>query len=569
MSKLIRVNAKTGSVTSEDVKKEYKLFGNRGLIAKVMNDEVNPRCEPLGPENKLIMGTGIFAGTQLSTAHRLSVGGKSPLTGTIKESNVGGNVAYLLIGHGIRMIIVEDAPAGDDWKLLVIDKNGKAELVPAKGYAGLNNYALVEKLKSEYGKRIGVASIGLAGERGYLNCSVQVTDATTGYPSRAAARGGTGAVMGSKKIKAVVVQPAASRYAFEYADKKKFDAASKRLAKAMLDENSMMHATTTVGTINLVAMTGAMGLIPVRNYSGELFDSKRLDKINGPAFLKKLETRGGKNQLPCQPGCLIRCGNIYNDSKGNFLTDGLEYETVAMCGTNCDIDDLDTIAKMDHMCDDLGLDTIETGATIGVCMEAGKIAWGDKKAALDLLREMAKGTEFGKLLGQGTAAVGTALGVKRTPVVKGQSLSAYEPRNGSVIGVTFATTPMGADHTAGVMFMPNADMMPKVARVSMSSMMQGNMATCDNIMCMYGFMSTMGDPTILPDLVAGAFGGEWTGDRVTQIGKDTIALERAFNKAAGFTIDDDVLPEFFYNEVAPSSGAIFDITKEYLADTFR
>ncbi len=569
MSKVIRVNTKTGGTTSEEFKKEYQLFGNRGLIAKVMSDEVNPKCDPQGKDNKLIMSTGIFAGTPLSTAHRLSVGGKSPLTGTIKESNVGGNVSYMLTQHGIKMLIFEDIPAGNDWKILVIDKNGNAELVSAKGYAGLNNYALVEKLRKKYGKNIGVASIGLAGERGYRNCSVQVTDATTGYPSRAAARGGTGAIMGAKKIKAVVVQPAASRAAFEYQDKKKFDAAAKRLANAMLDENSMMHAMTTVGTVNLVGMTGAMGLIPVHNYSGKLFDSKRLDKINGPAFMKKLEKRGGKNQLPCQPGCLIRCGNVYNDSKGNYLTNGLEYETVAMCGTNCDIDDLDTIAKMDHMCDDLGLDTIETGATIGVCMEGGKIPWGDKKAALNLVKEMVKGTEFGNLLGQGTATVGKELGVKRVPVVKGQSLSGYDPRNGPVIGVTFSTTPMGADHTAGVMMMPNADLMPKVARVSMSSMMQGNMATCDNIMCMYGFMSTMGDPTILPDLFSGAFGGEWDADKITQIGKQTIELEREFNKAAGFTVDDDVLPEFFYTEVAPSSGAIFDLTKEDMADTYK
>jgi len=119
------------------------------------------------------------------------------------------------------------------------------------------------------------------------------------------------------------------------------------------------------------------------------------------------------------------------------------------------------------------------------------------------------------------------------------------------------------------MMMPNADLMPKVARVSMSSMMQGNMATCDNIMCMYGFMSTMGDPTILPDLFSGAFGGEWDADKITQIGKQTIELEREFNKAAGFTVDDDVLPEFFYTEVAPSSGAIFDLTKEDMADTYK
>ncbi len=569
MSKLIRINTRTGRTTSEELKKEYRLFGNRGLVAKVMTEEVNPKCDPLGRENKLIMSTGIFAGTPLSTAHRLSVGGKSPLTGTIKEANVGGNAGYLLAQHGIRLLIFEDIPGGNDWKILVIDKDGKVELVPADEYAGLNNYALVEKLKGRYGKNIAVASIGLAGERGYLNSTVQVTDAATGYPSRAAARGGMGAVMGSKKIKAVVVQPAARKYAFEYADKNKFDAANKRLVNVLLSGTSPMAGLAKFGTISFVANTAAMGIMPVRNYSGEFFDAKRLDKINGAALLKKQEKRGGKNGLACQPGCLIRCGGIYNDSKGNYLADGVEYETVAMCGTNCDIDDLDTIAKIDHMCDDLGVDTIETGATIGVCMEAGKIPWGDKKGALNLVKEMMQGTEFGSLLGQGTAAVGKALGVKRVPVVKGQSLSGYEPRNAPVVGVTFATTPMGADHTAGVMMRPNADLMPKVARISMSSMMQNNMATCDNIMCMYAFMSTMGDPTILPDLFSGAFGGEWDAGKITNIGRQTISMERKFNKAAGFTQEDDCLPEFFYKEVAPSTGAIFDLTPEDMADTFK
>jgi aldehyde:ferredoxin oxidoreductase len=569
MTKVIRVNTRTGRTTSEEFKKEYQFFGNRGLIAKVMTDEVNPKCDPLGKENKLIMSTGIFAGTPLSTANRLSVGGKSPLTGTIKETNVGGNVGYMLIQHGIRLLIFEDIPGGNDWKMLVIDKSGKAELVPAGEYAGLNNYALVEKLKGKYGKNIAVASIGLAGERGYLNSSVQITDASTGYPSRAAARGGMGAVMGAKRIKAVVVQPAVSRYAFEYADKNKFDAANKRLNSFLLAETSPMGALAKFGTISFVANTASMGIIPVRNYSGELFDSKRLDKLSGPAVLKKQEKRGGKNGLACQPGCLIRCNATYNDSKGNYLADGVEYETIAMCGTNCDIDDIDTIAKISYMCDDLGLDTIETGATIGVCMEAGKIPWGDKKGALNLVKEMVKGTEFGNLMGKGTAAVGIALGVKRIPVVKGQSLSGYEPRNAPVTGVTFATTPMGADHTAGVMMMPNADLMPKLARLSMSNMMQGNMATCDNIMCMYAFMSTMGDPTILPDLFSGAFGGEWDAGKITNIGRQTINMEREFNKAAGFTQKDDCLPDFFYKEVAPSTGAIFDLTSEDMASIFQ
>lgn len=566
MSKTLRVNTQTGTATYEDFKKEYRLFGNRGLIAKVMTDEVNPKCDPMGKENKFLLTTGIFSGTNLTTAHRLSAGGKSPLTGGIKESNVGGTVGYLLAGHGIKMIIIESTPDDGKWKLLVIDKSGKAELVPADDYLGLNNYKLVEKLKSKYGSKVGIASIGLAGERGYRNCSLQVTDASSGHPSRAAARGGMGCLMGAKKVKAVVIEEPATRESFEYVDKDKFEAARKRLTDGLTSRPS---ATTTIGTISVLDMVAPMALTPVRNYSGELIDVKMLNKINGAAFMAKLKKGGGKNQLPCQPGCVIRCSNSYNDSKGNYLTSGLEYETVAMCGTNCMIDDLDTIAKIDQMCDDLGVDTIETGATLGVCMEAGKIEWGDKKGAIRLVKEMMDGTEFGQLLGQGTETVGKKLGVKRIPTVKGQSMSGYDPKNTHIVGITYATSPMGADHTAGVMMMPDIDLMPKRFRLMMGANMQPNMATCDNIMCMYAFMGTMGDATVMPDLMAGAFGGEWNTAKISEIGQETLKLERAFNKAAGFTKDDDVLPDFFYNEIAPSTGASFDLSKEEMASAFE
>jgi aldehyde:ferredoxin oxidoreductase len=568
MIKVIRVNTRTGSATGEEFKKEYQFFGNRGLIARVMNDEVNPKCEPLGRENKFIVCTGLFAGTTLSTGHRLSVGGKSPLTGTIKESNVGGNAGYLLAQHGIKMIIIEDTPTSKEWQLLVISKSGKAELVSANGYTGLNNYALVGKLKDRYGKDVGIISIGMAGERGYRNSSVQVTDASTGHPNRAAARGGLGALMGSKKIKAILIEKPTRKQTFVYSDKEKFNEANKKLVNFTLSEMNPSRGFTNVGTINNVDMTGMMALLPVRNYSGDFFGSERLQKINGQAFMAKLKQNGGKNQLPCQPGCIIKCSNIYNDNNGEYLTGALEYETVAMCGSNCDIDDLDSIAVIDRMCDDLGLDTIETGATIALCMEAGRIPWGDGKAAIALVQEMMDGTEFGKLLGQGTAAVGKKLGVKRTPTVKGQSLSGYEPRNSHIVGITYSTCPMGADHTAGVAMMPNSDMMPKNARIMMGGMMQRNQATCDNMMCMFAFMSTMGDPSILPGLMAGVYGGDWTADKIGRIGQETIRLEREFNKAAGFTQKDDCLPEFFYNEVAPSTGAIFDLTSEDMADIF-
>jgi aldehyde:ferredoxin oxidoreductase len=569
MSKVLRVNTTRGTLKTEESKKDSQYFGGRGLIAKLMTAEVDPKCDPLGPDNKLIVATGILAGTSVSTGHRFSVGGKSPLTGGIKEANVGGTAGYLMAGHGIKMIVLEGAPSGDKWRLLRIDASGKPELISADGYAGLNNYALVEKLKAKFGKGVGVISIGNAGERGYKNSTVQVTDATTGHPSRAAARGGLGAVMGAKKIKAIVIEPPASRQAFPYVNKAKFDAANKKLVDATLAEGSFARGFTNIGTINTVSMTGYTGMLPVRNYSGEYFGADRLQKIDGAAFLAKLKENGGKNGIPCQPGCLVRCSNYYNDSKGQYLTGGLEYETVGLLGSNCDIDDLDWIAQADRLCDDLGIDTIETGATIGVCMDAGKIPWGDKKAAMGLLKEMVDGTAFGNLMGQGTAAVGKKLKAKRIPVAKGQAMAAYDPRNAQAIGVTYATSPMGGDHTAGTAMMPFADMMGKPMRSGMSGRTQMGQAFTDSLMCSFQFGLTNSDPTILPDLLNGAVGGDWDADKIAQAGRDIINLELEYNKGAGFTKKDTRLPEFFYTEVSLATGAIYDLTADDLVDTFK
>ncbi len=569
MSKILRVNTTKGTIKAEEPKKAYANMGGRGLIAKMMTDEVDPKCDPMGPENKFIVATGIFAGTTVSTAHRFSVGGKSPLTKGIKEANTGGTAAYLLAGHGIKAIVLEGAPASDKWNILRIDAAGNPQLVPGADYSGLNNYALVEKLKAKYGKGIGVISIGNAGERGYKNSTVQVTDATTGHPSRAAARGGMGAVMGAKKIKAIVVEPPTTRQAFPYVDKAKFDAANKKLIDNTLAEGSFARGFTNIGTINTVAMTGYTGMLPVRNFSGEYFGHERLQKIDGAAFLAKLKETGGRNGTPCQPGCIVRCSNVYNDKAGQYVTGGFEYETVALLGPNCDIDDMDWIAQADRVCDDLGVDTIEVGATIGVCMDAGKIPWGDKAAAMGLLKEMVDGTPFGKLMGQGAAAVGKKLGAARIPVVKGQAISGYDPRNAQAMGVTFATSAMGADHTAGTAMMPFADMMGKAMRSGMSGRMQMGQAFTDCLMCNFAFGITNSDPTILPDLLNGAIGGNWDADKIAQAGRDIVNLEQDFNKAAGFTKKDNRLPDFFYTQVSQATGAIFDMTPEDMVDTFK
>ena len=287
-----------------------------------------------------------------------------------------------MVRHDIKMIIFEDQPETDQWHLLKIGKDGTPELVPAGGYAGLNNYDLVEKLKGQFGDSIAVISIGKAGEMQYRNSSLQNIDFSTGYPSRANARGGLGAVMGSKKIKAVVIERNEAPHVFQYADKERFETARKKFTEVTIN-NAGMQWLREIGTPALVCITGSVAIMPFRNYSGGFND--KLSSITADQFMNNIKSRGGKTGEPCQAGCVLHCSNRYHGSDGKYVTSGLEYETIALCGSNCAIADLDIIARMDRLCDDFGLDTIETGATIAVCMEAGKIPWGDGEAAIGLI----------------------------------------------------------------------------------------------------------------------------------------------------------------------------------------
>ena len=346
MNKVLRVNMHTATVTTEVLKDEYRLLGNRGLVDKVLTDEVDPRCDPLGEENKLVFALGLLAGTGFPTGNRISVGAKSPLTGGIKEANSGGNLGSVLARQGIMMIIVEGCPAEGRWYMLHIDAKGEARLVDAADYMGQGTYAVVERLRATHGEKAAIALIGGAGERGYHNSTIQVTDDATGHPSRALARGGIGAVMGSKHLKAIVVDWADERAPIEYADRKRFMNATKAYLTVLGRNQATGGALGLIGTMAGITITGKNGALPVKNFSGERCGI--IGSIGSEAFLKTIMRRGGKTGLACQPGCPIRCSNIYNDSQGHYLTSGFEYETIALVGANCDIADLDAIARIER-----------------------------------------------------------------------------------------------------------------------------------------------------------------------------------------------------------------------------
>ena len=567
MNKIMRINMNDASSSCKEADESFALFGGRGLIARIITEEVPATCDPLGPDNKLVFCPGLLGDTPAPNHGRLSIGGKSPLTGTIKEANAGGTFAKRMVSLGLKALIVEGKPSSEEWSIVVLG-NDNAEILPAGKYMGMNNYQLTDELRRDFGNTVSIASIGCAGERGYRNSTIQITD-PEGRPSRAAARGGLGSVMGSKRIKAFVIKEAGN-YKGEYHDRTAFLENNRLYTKEVLANHISGQGLPALGTAVLVNMTNAMGILPTNNFSQGQFE--HAEEISGERIAELQFTRNGVMKHACHAGCVIFCSNVINDADGNYLTSGFEYETIGLNGSNCGIHDIDVVAQIDRMCDDLGVDTMETGCTIGVSMEAGRIAFGDGAGALKLLQEMKDGTDFGILMGQGTEVTGKALGVKRIPTVKGQAMAAYDPRGLKGTGVTYATSPMGGDHTAGNALGMPGDPGDKEGKVEISRNLQVAMALMDSLgMCIFtSFVFENPDNiAILANMMGAKFGGEWDIPKLMGLGVQALIMEKKFNKDAGFTAKDDRLPDFMYSEALPNSGHVFDITDEELAATLK
>ena len=362
MKKIVRVNCKSGEIDIKPEGEIFKKLGGRSLTTHILLEEVNPACDALGPENKLIIAGMLLSGTPITTCNRLSFGAKSPLTNGIKESNVGGVAGSHLARHGIKAIIFEDAPEEKQCNILLIDADGKIELKDASYLAGKSNYDLVEIVTEKFGNDVSVISNGIAGERGYFNSSIQVTEMGNGKPCRAAGRGGLGAVMGSKGIKAVVIQKAAEPYVIDMVDRGRFTAASRKVAQSVLDDRGLL---SEVGTIGLLGATIPTAMAPYKNFNGGAMTEEEIEKFNAQIVIDRVRSYGGGTGHACQPGCAVKCSNIVNDEQGKFITAGFEYETAELFGPNCALFDVDTIFKIDRFCDDFGFDTIELGVTLG------------------------------------------------------------------------------------------------------------------------------------------------------------------------------------------------------------
>ena len=561
-----RVDVCSQTLKREPVPESWQHLGGRALIARILVDEVPGTCEALGPKNKLLFTPGLLVGHMLSSCDRISIGGKSPLTGGVKEANAGGTTGLQMAYLGIKALIVENKPRDQGLWVLRISSQG-ASFEPAEDLIGMGVYEAAPRLIARYGEKVALALIGPGGEMLMSTAGIQNLD-KEGVPSRIAARGGLGALMASKGLKAIVFDAQGGQKP-SLVDPDAFKLAQKAYTKALLE-----HPQTAIyrdfGTAAMARMTHGFGALPTRNFSVGQFE--QVETISGEYMRDVILQRGGEGAPThaCMPGCTIRCSNNYADSDGKSIVSPLEYETIGLMGTNLGIADLDIIARMNWEINDIGLDSIDMGAALGVAAKAGIFQFGDGEGALELIDQIRQGTPLGRILGQGAAITGKVLGIEQVPAVKGQAMSAYEPRAIKGTGVTYATSPQGADHTSGLTIRAKVDHLDPKGQAALSRTVQINMAGYDSLgACIFAGFGFAGAPETVRDLINARYGWDVGTDFLQVLGKQSLKLEREFNHLAGFTQANDRLPEWMTREPLPPHNAIFDVPEEDLDGVFN
>jgi aldehyde:ferredoxin oxidoreductase len=581
---ILRINTSNLSYKLEEVPEKYKLLYGRALTSQMIYDEVPPLCHALGPNNKLVFSAGMVTGTVSPTSARISVGGKSPLTGGIKEANAGTAWGPDLAKMRIRALVLEGQPLNTEtYTGALIKWDGEkpaVEFFEATEYTGKDVYEIYPQIFEKYGPRVSIASMGVVSEMGYSNSGIVFNDMHK-RPSRYAGRGGLGAVLASKRMKFVILD-AKGAPGVEMVDKALFDEGRKKLIDAIRSHpiSKPKGGLNSYGTAVLVNILNEAGGLPTRNFSAGRFEGAA--KTSGEAIFETNKERMGKEiyNHPCSPGCIIQCSNTYYNPDGTEATSCIEYESTWSLGANLGIDNLDDIATMNQLCNAYGLDTIETGGTLGVAMEAGVLEFGDSKGAIQLIHEMGKGSPLGRTLSGGTGTTGQIYGVKRVPAVKGQGMPAYEPRAVKGIGITYATTTMGADHTAGYTICPEIlgvsgklDPLSPEGKAALSRAFQATTAFIDSSgHCLFIAFPILDIPSGFEGMIQecnGILGTDWDADAIVAYGAETLKVERAFNLAAGLSKESDRIPEFMKTEPLPPHNQVFDIPDSALDSVFE
>ncbi|OYT59687.1 aldehyde ferredoxin oxidoreductase [Euryarchaeota archaeon ex4484_178] len=555
--KILRVNLSTGKISVEEFGEDFvkKWLGTRGFGIHYLLKEMDPKVDALSEENKLIFSTGALTGTTAPTGGRYMVITKSPLTGLIAMANSGGFFGAELKMAGWDMIIFEGK---SDKPVYLRIEDEKVELKDASHVWGKRIGETEKILTQEFGdKRVQIASIGPAGE------NLVKFSAIMNNGHRAAARGGVGAVMGSKKLKAIVVR---GHKRVEVIDRRKFTSVMREKTEKLKNDPVAGQGLPAYGTAVLVNIINQNGLYPTRNFRYGQFEYA--EEQSGEAMSKKYL----KRNKPCF-ACPIGCGRV-NEMETIGETEGPEYESTWALGANLGINDLASIIEANHLCDDYGLDTISTGGTLATAMElydrgflkqedlgdAPPFRWGNSEVLHYYISRIAKREGFGDILAEGGYRLAEKYGcVDCFMGVKKQELPAYDPRGAEGHGLGYATDNRGGDHIKAYLISPEILGYPfkmdphdiSDEKVKMLILFQDLTAVIDAAgMCVFTTFGLGGDD--YRDLLNAAFGYNFTTEEWLKIGEKIWNAERLFNLKAGLVPQrDDTLPKRLTDEPMP------------------
>jgi len=559
MGKFLRVNLTDGTIKEEKISDEVlKMFiGGRGLGVKILYDELKPGVDPLSPENKIVILTGPLTGTAAPSSGRWCSVTKSPLTGTIHDSHSGGYFGPELKFAGFDGVIIEGA---SEKPVYIWIHDGEAELRDASHLWGKDTHDTTDMICKELGdEKIKVACIGPAGEN-LVKIAGIIND-----KHRAAGRGGHGAVLGSKKLKAIAVRgtqrvPITSEEAFREAVRRALD----KIKESAVTSQSL----PAYGTAVLVNIINEQGLFPTRNFQTGVFPTA--SRISGETMAETILVK----KKPCW-GCPIACGRVTKVPPWSPYSgegEGPEYETIWAFGAQCGVDNLEAIAKANYLCNELGLDTISMGHVIGTAMELYEkgyikpeqtrgvdLKFGNVEAIVELTWRTAYRSGLGNDLAEGSRRLAEKYGAPELSMdVKGQELPAYDPRGAQGHGLGYATSNRGGCHlraymiAAEILGIPEKlDPLTTEGKAKWVITFQDLFATCDSLV-LCKFVTFAFGAEEFADMLSAATGWNLTADDVMKIGERIYNLERAFNIREGFKgRDEDTLPKRLLEEPMP------------------
>ncbi len=555
MGRILRVDL-TGALVREerlDAQVWSRYLGGRGYGARVLYDETGSRVDPLSPDNLLIFATGPLTGTKAPTPSRYSLTTKSPLTGTICDNNSGGKWGVQLKRSGYDALII----AGKSIEPVYMSiRDGKAEIKPASGLWGKDTRATTELLKAQEGENASVICIGPAGENGVLISCIMNDGA------RALARGGCGAVMGSKNLKAIVTQGSGRP---EIADEEKMKFFTYEANKLVRAHPMTSKGLPELGTALLMDVVNAAGMLPTRNFQESRFAGS--DRVSGAAIQENIF----RGRTGCY-GCVIRCTRRTRTRTQEG--EGPEYESAWAFGPDCGIDDLEAVAEANYLCNLLGLDTISTGGTIACAMELQErgiadtgIRFGQKEELHEIIRKIAYREGIGDGLAEGSRRFAAGYGAKEFSMqVKGLELPGYDPRGAQGQGLGYATSNRGGCHLRGGYLVASEVLgAPRMVNRFVSVGKAGHVAQAQNfgaaadslVVCRFATFAL--SETVLARLLSAVTGIEYEPEDLMRIGERIFNLERMYNIREGFGMADDDLPGRLKEEPVrsgPSEGSV-------------